>query len=299
MNTTANAQDWLDTNLYPFKRNYIQLQQGHMHYVDEGKGEVILFVHGTPSWSFLYRDFIKSFSKTHRCIALDHLGFGLSDKPGDFEGTPQAHSQNLEEFINKLGLNNLTLVVHDFGGPIALAWAARHADKVKRVVLFNSWLWETATDPKVQKADKLINSFIGRFLYLNLNISPKVLLKKGFADPQSLPKEVHLHYCKPFRDKQSRYGLYRIAQSLAGSSAWYGEQWNSLELLEDKPWLILWGVKDQFFDSSFLKKWQERLPNAQVRRFDCGHFVQEEASTEAINTMEHFINYHSEDSSIR
>ena len=105
---SLNAQnpEWLDSTLYPFENKYIQLESGKMHYVDEGEGELILFVHGTPTWSLLYRDYIRELSKNHRCIAMDHIGFGLSDKPSEFEGSPQAHSKNLKEFIEKLVLNN-------------------------------------------------------------------------------------------------------------------------------------------------------------------------------------------------
>lgn len=289
MNTMVNAQSWLDTNLYPFESNYIQLQNGRMHYLDEGRGEVILFVHGTPTWSFLYRHFIEVFSKTHRCIAIDHLGFGLSEKPLDFEGSAQAHSENLTEFIDKLELEQVTLVVHDFGGPIALGWANEHPEKVKQIVLFNSWLWKTAGDPEAQKADRLIRSSLGRFLYLYLNISPRLLLKKGFADKSRLSPKLHRHYLKPFPDKHSRLGLYRIAKSLVGSSDWYRQQWDHLASLEEKPWLILWGMKDDFLKPSYLEKWQYRLPHATVKTLDCGHFVQEEATSDALMAMKRFL----------
>ncbi len=222
-------------------------------------------------------------------MAIDHLGFGLSDKPADFAGTPARHAQMLAEFVEKLGLEDITLVVHDFGGPIGLGWANQHPDKVKRVVLFNSWLWETKSNPEVQKIDKLINSWLGRFLYLNMNFSPKVLLKKGFADKEKLSKEVHQHYLKPFPNKASRQGPYQLARALAGSSDWYQQQWELLDKLEDKQWLILWGIKDEFLRPEFLQRWQARLPQARVETFDCGHFVQEEAIAPVLKVMEAFL----------
>lgn len=198
MATTLNAQDWIDKNLFPFENKFVQLKAGNMHYVDEGEGEIILFVHGTPTWSFLYRDFIQDLYGSNRCIAIDHLGFGLSEKPQDFAGTPQAYSKNLSEFIEKLNLKNITLVVHDFGGPIGLGAAIENPDNIKQVILFNTWLWETKSEKSVQKINKILNSGLGRFMYLNLNFSPKVLLKKGFSDkkkpsencPQTLYKSI-------------------------------------------------------------------------------------------------------------
>ena len=122
----VSAQKWLNKSLYPFENHYIQLSSGKMHYVDQGKGDVILFVHGSPTWSFLYRDFISSMSKKYRCIAIDHIGFGLSEKPEDFDGKPQSHSKNLTSFIKKLDLKEITLVVHDFGGPIGIGLSLIH-----------------------------------------------------------------------------------------------------------------------------------------------------------------------------
>ncbi|TRX62729.1 alpha/beta fold hydrolase [Fulvivirga sp. M361] len=289
MQNIVNAQDWLDTVQYPFKSNFIDLGSGKMHYLDEGEGEVILFVHGTPTWSFLYRNFIKAFSNGYRCIAPDHIGFGLSDKPGDYMGTPKQHAENLAEFIEKLNLDNITLVVHDFGGPIGLGCARQHADKIKQVVLFNSWLWATEMNPEARKVDKIINSAMGKFLYLRMNFSPQVLLKKGFHDKKNLPKKVHKHYIKPFPNRTSRLSLWNIGKSLVGSSDWYQEQWIGLSALKEKPWLILWGVNDPFFNREYLNKWRDSLPDAVVKEFDCGHFVQEEATEASIAAIDDFI----------
>jgi len=290
MNSTSISQDWIDTTLYPFEHHFISLESGKMHYVDQGSGEVILFIHGTPTWSFLYRDFITSLSARYRCIAPDHLGFGLSEKPKNFNGSPQAHAKNLSEFIDQLNLNNITIVVHDFGGPIGLSAAIQNHHRIKRVVLFNSWLWATKTDPAVQKVDRVLNSGFGKFLYLRLNVSPKVLLKQGFHDKKNLPRKVHKQYIYPFPNKTARQSLLHIGQSLVGSSDWYQEQWEQLQVLENKPWLIVWGIHDTFITPEYLDTWKTRLPHAIIYPFECGHFVQEEATFQAITKIENFMN---------
>ena len=289
MSSTAYSQSWVDTTLYPFENKFLRLEAGNMHYVDEGKGDIILFVHGTPTWSFLYRGFLKELSKNYRCIAIDHLGFGLSDKPKSASGTPEWHSQNLSEFIKKLNLQEITLVVHDFGGPIGLAAGIEHSERIKRVVLFNSWLWATKHDKQAQKIDRTINSWLGKFLYLNMNLSPRVLLKKGFANKKSLSKDIHKHYIKPFPDKNSRIPLLNLAKALVGSSDWYQDQWEKLDRLFDKDWLILWGINDEFITMEYLKKWQDRLPNNKTKEFECGHFVQEEKTNESIKAITTFM----------
>lgn len=289
MNAAVLSPSWVDPSLYPFESNYVRLKSGNMHFIDEGKGPLLLFVHGTPTWSFLYRDFIKDLSKQYRCIAIDHLGFGLSEKPASFSGTPQGHSENLSEFIHKLDLKDITLVVHDFGGPIGLSSAIQDHEKVRQVVLFNTWLWETKNNPDAKMIDKIVNGGIGRFLYVHLNFSPRVLLKKGFANKKNLSKKVHQHYTKPFPNKESRGSLLKLAKSLVGSSDWYQEQWMHLDKLVQKPWLILWGTKDEFITTEFLKKWLDRLPHAELQEFDCGHMVQEEKTEASILAMRVFM----------
>lgn len=289
MSLMTQAQDWIDTTMYPFKNHYIELEAGKMHYADQGEGKTILFVHGTPAWSFLYRNYIDSLSKNYRCIAIDHIGFGLSDKPESFDGTPQSHSKNLSEFIEKLNLTDITIVVHDFGGPIGLSAAIQNNDKIKQVILFNTWLWETKSNTNAKRIDKLLNGRMGEFLYLNMNFSPKVLFKKGIYDKKKLTKQVHKQYIYPFPNKSSRRSLLKIGKSLVGSSDWYQEQWNQLNKLESKPWLVLWGTKDEFITPEYLEKWQRRLLNSKVIKYDCGHFVQEEKPMETIEAIKSFL----------
>lgn len=282
-------EKWFDLNMYPFQSNYFKADSGNLHYVDEGEGEPILFVHGTPTWSFLYREQIKKLSKTNRCIALDHIGFGLSDKPRAFKGTPKAHSQNLEGLVKHLDLKDITLVVHDFGGPIGLSFAIRNPERIKRIIVMNTWLWETKTNPDVAKVDRVLKSWLGRFMYLNLNFSPKVLLKQGFSDKSKLPKKVHQHYTNVFPAKNSRYGLLNIGLALANSSDWYQQQWEKLDILKDKPLLLLWGMKDQFIKPSFLEKWKSKLPHARTVEYECGHFLQEEMANEITGEISRFV----------
>ena len=289
MQHNVNAQNWLDTTEYPFRSNYLETKHGKIHYIDEGQGDIILFVHGTPTWSFLYRNYVKELSKTHRCIAIDHLGFGLSDKPTDFNGTPVALSKNLELLIDSLQLEKFTLVVHDFGGPIGLSYAIAHPDKISNIVLFNTWLWSTKEDKDAQKIDKILHSRLGNFIYLNTNFSPKVLFKKAFYNSKKLSKQIHTQYTKPFPNKSSRYGLLNIGKSLIGSSDWYDLQWSQIDSIKDKPFLILWGEKDEFIKKENLNKWTSKLANETTHTFEAGHFVQEEKFEESIKAIKEWL----------
>lgn len=286
MNQTAT---WVNTDLYPFQARFFETPHGTIHYIDEGKGPVLLFVHGTPTWSFLYRNYIKALSKHYRCIALDHLGFGLSEKPPHFAGTPPLHAENLTALIQHLELKDINLVVHDFGGSIGLSYALQHPNNISKIVLFNTWLWETASDKGAQKIDGILNSTFGRLLYLYSNFSPKFLLKQGFHNKKKLSKTIHQHYQKPFSQKQERYGLLNMGKALVGCSDWYQQQWEQIHKLQHCSFLILWGMNDAFITPPYLERWTQKLPHAQVHQFEAGHFVQEEQFDSSLQYLQAFL----------
>jgi len=143
-----SGHDWLDRRQFPFQSRFLETRFGRVHYVDEGPrdGEVVLLVHGTPSWSFEYRHLIPVLARTRRVIAVDHLGFGLSERPTDFPYTPEAHTQVLREVIDGLGLTRFALAVHDYGGPIALPIAEAEPERISSLVVMNTWFWDLETD---------------------------------------------------------------------------------------------------------------------------------------------------------
>lgn len=268
---------WVNKDLYPFTSRWIEIDGASIHYIDEGKGDVILFVHGTPEWSFGFRDQVKALSSRFRCIAVDHLGFGLSDKPSDADYTCVAHSRRLETFINELRLKNISLVANDFGGGIALAYAIKHASNIRTITLFNTWMWSLREDPHFMRPTGIINSWLGRFMYYTLNAPVNLIMPSAFGDKKKLTREVHRHYKDALPNRASRKAAYTIATELIGASVWWQSLWDQMSKIEHLPILIVWGMKDKFVPPSVLKKWKERLPQASYRIFEnAGHFVQEE-----------------------
>lgn len=282
-------ETWFDTKEYPFKNNYATINGRAMHYIDEGEGEILLMIHGTPAWSFLYRKMVQHFSKTHRCIVPDHLGFGLSEKSKDIDSSAPQLAKNLTAFIQQLGLKNITLIVHDFGGPIGLSYAIHQPDNVKKIILMNTWFWKTKDQEAVQKVDKILHSRLGKFMYLRLNFSPKFLLPKAFYNKTKLPKSIHQHYTKVFRNKAERWGLLQIGHSLLGASDWYEQQWQQIDQIKGKPFLVLWGTKDEFIRPEYLATWRQTLTNASIKTYECGHFLQEEKPEELITEINRFL----------
>jgi len=128
-------------SLYPFTSRWFPSAAGRMHYVDEGAGRPLLLLHGNPTWSFLYRDVIRRLAGRFRCIAVDYLGFGLSERPPGFGYTPAEHAAVVSELIRRLDLAGLVVMGHDWGGPIGLSAAADNVERVRGLVLGNTWFW--------------------------------------------------------------------------------------------------------------------------------------------------------------
>ncbi|HEV2146666.1 MAG TPA: alpha/beta fold hydrolase [Longimicrobiaceae bacterium] len=290
MRATEQKRDWIDRREYPFESRYLDLPAGRMHYLDEGTGPVVLMVHGTPTWSYLYRHVVRELSTTHRCIVPDHLGFGLSDKPEGWSYRPEDHAANLAELIRRLDLRDLTLVVHDFGGPIGLSYAVEHPENVERLVLFNTWMWSQRGNASVEKVSRFVAGPVGRFLYTRLNFSPRVLVKQAFGDRSRLTKEVHRHYLRPFGSPAERQGPWVLGRELIGSSDFYQRLWERRDAIRDKPALLLWGMKDIAFSPADLARWEELFDDARTVRLEgVGHFPQEEAADRVLAALRDFL----------
>lgn len=280
---------WLDTAEYPFRPNFFDNDGTALHYIDEGSGEPILFVHGTPSWSFDYRHVIQKLRTSHRCIAVDHIGFGLSEKPQDYDYSTLRHSQTLERFVLALGLKDITLVVHDFGGPIGLNFAFNHPDRVRRIVILNSWLWSSKNDPDFIRLSRILKSPLLPFLYRYLNFSPRFILPRSFGD-RNLTRRLLKQYTKPFANKHQRNGALAFARSLLNDQEWFEALWNRRSALRGKPVLIIWGMKDPVIKPAYLERFIAGFPGATVVRLPtAGHFPQEENPEEVAAALAAFV----------
>jgi haloalkane dehalogenase len=295
MATETVVPEWVDRQAYPFTSRWADVGAGRLHYVDEGQGPVILFVHGTPTWSFEYRHLIEGLRATHRCKAVDQLGFGLSDRPADADYTPEAHAQRLRAFVEKLGLSRFTLVVHDFGGPIGLPLALDGAGRVERVVVLNSWMWSFADDAEMTKRARMATGGLGKFLYRRLNASLRLITPSAYGDRSKLTKAIHRQYLQVFTDPDSRERvLFTLARSLLGSSAHCDGLWQRRAELAKVPVLIVWGLKDSAFRPHQLAKWRDALPTAQVVELPgAGHWPHEEEPAQVLSAIGAFVPAHS------
>jgi haloalkane dehalogenase len=267
--------DWLDRSAYPFAEHTYDNGHGQMHYVDEGTGPTLLLVHGTPTWSFLYRRIITELRDDYRVVAPDLLGFGLSDKPTTEAVAPPRQAEHLRGLVEHLGLEQFGLIVHDFGGPIGLSLALDRPEAITALVLFNTWMWPR-TDAATVWASRFFGTRLGRWVYTRWNFSADVLLPALVH--QALPEDVHAQYQHPFPDPESRHATWVCARDLIGANDWYQSLWERRDALRALPALLLWGAEDSGFDRATCRQWERLFDNVEVRLLaGVGHLPQEEA----------------------
>jgi haloalkane dehalogenase len=287
-----STPDWLDRVGWPFAPRWIALpDEGRLHYVDEGAGDPVVLVHGTPTWSYEWRHVVHALRATHRVVAADHLGFGLSDRPADAGYGPEDHARRLAAFIDHVvPTGPVTLVVHDFGGPFALDWALHHPERLARLVIVNTWMWSFADDPSMRRKAALAASPLGRWLYRRVNASQRLIMPAAYGDRRKLTPEIHQQYLAFFPDPESRERvLFALARSMRDANAFFDALWQRRERLRDVPMHLFWGVRDPAFPQAFLERWQHAFPHAGTTRFEsAGHWPHEEepeAFVRALNAL--------------
>lgn len=279
---TTENKSWLDRKEYPFNSNYFELPIGKMHYVDEGKGEPIVFVHGNPGWSYEYRKSIKELSKTNRCISADHIGFGLSDKPFDWNYLPKNHAENFEKFIKHLNLDKFVLVVNDWGGPIGLSYAVNNPDKIKHLIITNTWMWSAKNDTYYRMFSGFVGGIIGRFLIKNYNFFGKVIIKKCIVDKKHFDPTIYRH----LETKNDRKGCWTFPKQIIASSEWLDCLWQKRKNIDNIPKTLIWGMKDIAFREQEFNVWDKELTKKTVIKLDnVGHYPHEEATEVFINEL--------------
>ncbi len=266
-----------------------------MHYLDEGSGNEppILFLHGNPTWSFFYRRLILSLRENSRCIAPDHIGCGLSEKPGfpEFGYDLRGHSENLLSLLEKLKVDRVRLVVHDWGGAIGLTAFRNLAERVDKIVLLN-----TAAFPSRDVALRILLCrlpLLGSFLVRGLN---------GFAGPAThmavakpLSRETKTGYLLPYDNWTNRVAVWRFVRDIPFEKSHptlslLQETAQGLEQFRETPAIACWGMKDFCFHPGFLKEWEKRWPNLEATRIDhAGHYVLEDALEPCIDKIAPFL----------
>lgn len=269
---------------------------GHlMHYVDAGQGEVLLMLHGNPTWSFYYRNLIAGLRDTYRCIAPDHVGCGLSSKPSDFGYRILDHVDNLVHLIDSLDLRDITLIVHDWGGAIGYLAALRRPDRFRRFVVFNSAAFLLPL-PGILRTLRL--PLYGPLMIRGLNAFLHGGLRLATAKPERFEGAVREGYLAPYRSWAERVAILRFVQEIPiekdhPNRALLTTLGDGLGTFREHPHLIVWGAQDFVFHRGYLHEWQRRIPGAEVHVFeDASHWVVEETSERILPLLRTFLEAH-------
>ena len=281
-------------HLYPFKSHYRTIGGFKYHYVDEGCGPPVVMLHGNPTWSFYFRNLIKGLSSDFRVIAPDHIGCGFSEKPHPraYEYRLKNRIEDLEQFLNSLELSQkVTLVLHDWGGIIGVAYGLKHPERLHRLIIMNT----TAFFPP---GGKELPIRLRIFRNIKLFAPPAVLIFNLFAygavftaSYRGLKKEVKRGLLAPYNSRKNRIAILKFIQDIPTNEndpSYQLVKWidKNLHRLKEIPMLICWGKHDFVFTVDYLAEWQRRFPQAESHIFsDAGHYVLEDVPDKVISLV--------------
>jgi len=292
-------------NTWPFEARYTEAPGFRMHYVDEGKGETVLALHGEPTWGYLFRNLIKALSPRYRVIAPDHMGFGKSETPQDRSYLLQDHIDNLERFVLDLDLRDITLVMHDFGGPAGIGLAIRHPDRIKRIISTNgptplgqpglgdALAKNGATSPWFSwiakaYADGTLEQILGQ---LDYNILSTLKLN-GFERNDVITDTWLRAYGAPFKAPEYCLGAIGWAKGFAeGAHRFEPADAPTARAVSRKPALAIWGMADRTLQPEhFIPLFSEAFPNGTTHRLEgVGHYSHEDAPEEIAKGIDEFL----------
>lgn len=271
------------------------------HFLDQGTGDPVVMLHGNPTWSFYFRNLVKGLSSQFRIIVPDHIGCGLSDKPDirQYDYLLKSRVNDLENLLDHLGINKkITLVLHDWGGMIGMAYALRHTERIHRFVIMNTAAFLLPHGKVLPIRLRLIRNIkpFATLAVLGLNIFAFGAL--FMASYKGLEKDVKSGLIAPYNSWNSRIATLKFVQDIPVSEkdpsyrlAKYVD--DNLYRLRHIPMLILWGEHDFVFDMDFLLEWRRRFPDAKSVTFkDAGHYVLEDASDKIIPIVKNFLKIH-------
>lgn len=293
----------IDRRIYPFEGRRWDRGGGiRMHYLDEGPESAppVVMVHGNPSWSIYWRELVLALRDRYRCIVPDHVGMGLSDKPGDdaYDYTLASRIDDLERLLDHLGIDgDVTLAVHDWGGGIGFGWATRFPERVKRLVVLNTAAFHLPRAKAFPAALRLTRTPLGALLVRGGNAFARgAALTCVTRRPMS--RALREAYLAPYADWESRIATLRFVEDIPlhpGDRAYDAitEMAAGLDAFRATPTVIAWGMRDFVFDRHFLEEWERRLPQAEVHRFeDAGHYVLEDVPEVIVSIVRRFLASH-------
>lgn len=280
---------------YPFASRYLQLGRYRLHYVDEGRGPAVLMVHGNPTWSFYWRALILGLREDYRCVAVDHIGCGLSDKPPrtEYRYDLAQRVDDLCAVVRQLGLDEVTLVAHDWGGPIGLGAAQRMLGHIRRIILLNTGAFPPPYVPWRILACRV--PIVGTLAIRGMNLFARGALRMAMADARRLDAAARAGLVAPYGSWRERVAIDAFVRDIPLSPR--HPTWSVLARIEaalpalaDRPILLVWGLDDWCFRPECLERLRAVWPAAEVHTLaDCGHYVMEESPQQVVPRVRAFL----------
>lgn len=268
---------WLDRSAFPFQSRYLALDGHQIHYIDEGSGPLLLFLHANPLWSYQYRNIIAALRHRFRCVALDYPGFGLSKARVDHTNTLTNNAALVERFIQAQGLTHITLVAHDTSVSIGLGVVARHPDWFEALVISNGFAWPLTEDPSINRFIQVVASGFFRFMVVNSN-----LLARYTAANLKITKADQQAYLMPFADRQRRHHQHDLFRSIVNSRDYLLDLKSRLPDLKEFPVLLAFADADPTFKAGWLQRYEDIFPNHTSVRIAGSHHFPQEYNADAI-----------------
>ena len=295
-----NAAVRIPRDLYPFEGRFFERDGLRLHHLDEGAGPPLVMLHGNPTWSFCFRNLVLALRDDHRVIAPDQIGCGLSDKPDDtrYDYTLARRTDDLEALLEAIAPGErVTLVGHDWGGLIGMAWAARHPERVARLVLMNTAAFRLPEGLEVPASMRFLrDSRLGALSVLHANLFCRAAA--WLAPARRMPRAVRRAYCAPYDTPDHRRATLRFVQDVPLDPAHPSYEAlcqveRGLALFARTPTLLLWGMRDRVLPPKVLEVFEKTWPHAEVHRFaNAGHYLLEDVGDEIAARMRDFLARH-------
>jgi haloalkane dehalogenase len=285
------APDW--QSLYPFQQHFLDLDGARLHYLDEGRGQPLVLVHGNPTWSFYWRNVVLGLRDEFRLIVPDHIGCGLSDKPQAYEYRLANHVENLVRLIEELDLRGATLVGHDWGGAIGMGAAARTPDRFARIVLMNTAAFLSRRIPLRIRLCR--TPLVGPLLIRGLNLFLRAALRSATEKPELFTPAVRAGYLAPYDNWRNRVAILRFVQDIPlgrrhPTRRTLGQIETALPQFRGRPLLLMWGLKDWCFTPHFLRRFQQEFPQAETEEIaGAGHLIVEDSTDRVVARLRRFL----------
>jgi haloalkane dehalogenase len=253
-----------DKTFYPFESKWLEIQGNRIHYIDEGKGDVLLFCHPPISTSWMYRNLIKTLSKSFRCIALDFPGFGMSTASRGYVHSIEMQAIIVQAFIDHLKLAKITPVVQEIGGHAALTALAQSPERLKGIILTDTIIFPVSEYPQIGKMLGIVNGRLVNFLNTQFNFLIRMTSRFGIRK-RKLGRSERREYRRIFATPEKRRLITHMLHQLKIEEGLIKQIKVAFETtFSGMPVLLIYGDKDPIYGMGIPQRIQQMVQQSEL-----------------------------------